>query len=159
MIKNLMTNMKMKKKKGFTLVELIVVIAIIAIIAAFAIPNFMTVQNNAKIDADVNLGRNIANAVEVLTTDDTIAKSIGSFTIKTSATNADSATDNGLHAAYKVESNLKANSLKLKSTGAADDLTVTVDSNGQVTKIVSAATATDVLYTSGTNTPTGRFKK
>lgn len=52
MIKNLLTNLK--KKKGFTLIELIIVIAIIAIIAAFAIPNFIRVQNNSKIDADVN---------------------------------------------------------------------------------------------------------
>ncbi len=39
---------KMKKnKKGFTLIELIVVIAIIAILAAVAIPNYIAVQNKA----------------------------------------------------------------------------------------------------------------
>ena len=33
-----------KKKKGFTLIELIIVIAIIAILAAIAIPNFLSIQ-------------------------------------------------------------------------------------------------------------------
>ena len=33
-----------KKKKAFTLIELIIVLAIMAIIAAIAIPNFMAVR-------------------------------------------------------------------------------------------------------------------
>ena len=41
--------MKNKKKKGFTLVELIVVIAILAILAAIAVPVTMTVLDNANI--------------------------------------------------------------------------------------------------------------
>ncbi len=40
---------KMKKnKKGFTMIELIVVIAIIAILAAVAIPNYLTVRDQAE---------------------------------------------------------------------------------------------------------------
>jgi|GEM_PF-3430730 len=35
-------------KKGFTLVELIVVIAIIAILAAVAVPSYISVQNSAR---------------------------------------------------------------------------------------------------------------
>ena len=40
-------NLKKNKKKGFTLIELIVVITILAIIAALAIPSFNGVRENA----------------------------------------------------------------------------------------------------------------
>ncbi len=43
---------KLKNKKGFTLIELIVVLAVLGIIMAIAVPRFLGVQANAKIDAD-----------------------------------------------------------------------------------------------------------
>ena len=42
-----MTNIKRNKKKGFTLIELIVVIAILAIIAALAIPSFNSLKDSS----------------------------------------------------------------------------------------------------------------
>ena len=41
-----------KKKKGFTLIELVIVLAVLAIIAMIAIPNFTRVRNKALIDGD-----------------------------------------------------------------------------------------------------------
>lgn len=41
-------NFKKKKKRGFTLIELIIVIAILAILAAIAIPKYMGTQVKAK---------------------------------------------------------------------------------------------------------------
>ena len=51
------------KKKGFTLIELIIVIATIAIIAAIAIPRFGSAAKDAKASADKANAKNIANAV------------------------------------------------------------------------------------------------
>lgn len=42
-----------KKKKGFTLIELIIVLAVMAIIALIAIPNFNSVKENSKKKADL----------------------------------------------------------------------------------------------------------
>ncbi len=55
-----------KKKKGFTLIELIIVIAIIAILAAVAIPKFGEVRKNAAFKSDVANAKTIANAVTTL---------------------------------------------------------------------------------------------
>lgn len=58
------------KKKGFTLIELIIVIAIIAIIAAIAIPKFGDVRRNAALNSDIANAKNIANAVTMAIAED-----------------------------------------------------------------------------------------
>lgn len=55
-----------KKKKGFTLIELIVVIAIIAILAAIAIPNFLSIQRKSRVKADVASAKSIYDATSAL---------------------------------------------------------------------------------------------
>lgn len=44
----------MKNRKGFTLVELVVVVAIIAILAAVAVPRFATATENARVSSFVS---------------------------------------------------------------------------------------------------------
>jgi len=55
----------LRSKKGFTLIELIVVLAVLAIIMAIAVPRFLGVQETAKIDADYSTGAMIAKAAEL----------------------------------------------------------------------------------------------
>ena len=55
---------QLRNKKGFTLIELIVVLAVLAIIMAIAVPRFTGVQEKAKVDADYSTGAMIAKAAE-----------------------------------------------------------------------------------------------
>ena len=48
-----------KKKKGFTLIELVIVLAVLAIIALIAIPNFTKVRNDSLQKSDVQTAEQI----------------------------------------------------------------------------------------------------
>lgn len=143
---------KIKKKKGFTLIELIIVIAVIAIIAAFAIPNFVKVQDNAKKDADVNLGRTIAHAVEVMTTDATIGKGTldadGKVTDKTLELNVDNTGGNPSNSgeADKIQKYINDNTLKLQTKGAASKLIITINEDGKVKTITEKDKPDNKIY-------------
>ena len=47
--------MKLNKKKGFTIVELVIVIAVIAILAAVLIPTFVRLVRKSKINNDIQI--------------------------------------------------------------------------------------------------------
>ena len=51
--------MKKINKKGFTIVELVIVIAVIAILAAVLIPTFSSLVKTAQTSSDVNLVKNL----------------------------------------------------------------------------------------------------
>ena len=56
---------KNKKKKGFTLIELVIVLAVLAIIALIAIPNFNKVRADSKIKADERTSEVIERVVQM----------------------------------------------------------------------------------------------
>jgi len=56
--------MKMKLKKGFTLVEIMIVVAIIAILAAVAIPNFIKYRKSSQATACISNLKQIQGAKE-----------------------------------------------------------------------------------------------
>ena len=60
--------MKKLNKKGFTIVELVIVIAVIAILAAVLIPTFATVIKKANVNAALQGGRNAYTAIMAETT-------------------------------------------------------------------------------------------
>jgi type IV pilus assembly protein PilA len=57
--------MKKMNEKGFTLVELIVVMAVLAVISAIAVPRFLGVQKEAKVDADYATAAMLGKAAEL----------------------------------------------------------------------------------------------
>jgi len=65
-----------KKKKGFTLIELIIVISIIAVLAAIAVPKYASIQKDAKVRADIASAKTIADAVTVLVAQEKISETI-----------------------------------------------------------------------------------
>lgn len=58
--------MRFKNQPGFTLLELIVVLAVSLAIAAFALPRFVSLQENAYIAAVTNSLRNLSVSQELL---------------------------------------------------------------------------------------------
>lgn len=62
---------KMKNKKGFTLMEMLIVVAIIAILIAIAIPTFASSLNKARVATDeANIRAGYASVMAQVLTDD-----------------------------------------------------------------------------------------
>ncbi|MDF2950376.1 MAG: Tfp pilus assembly protein PilE-like protein [Sedimentibacter sp.] len=62
--------MKKMNEKGFTLVELIVVMAVLAVISAIAVPRFLGVQEDAKVEADYATAAMLGKAAELYLVED-----------------------------------------------------------------------------------------
>lgn len=128
---------KLKNKKGFTLVELIVVLVILAILAALLVPALTGYIDKANKEKVVSETRMVVMAAQT-------EASSAYGTLKSDKTEKKAA----------IENYLKNNGdelLKLAEVGGAFD--ITVDDNGKVTKVVYCNNGFTCVYDpSATNT-------
>lgn len=54
----------MKNKKGFSLVELIIVVAILGVVTAVAVPNYLNYLYTSRVSADISTARELARSAE-----------------------------------------------------------------------------------------------
>ena len=98
--------MNYKSKKGFTLIELIIVIAILGIIALIAVPNLSGLLQRSKVNTDKRSAEAIGRAIRIWQTD----VDAGTRTIPTAVTEYnDTTVFAGLCPDY-IKSTYKANS-------------------------------------------------
>ena len=114
-------NKRIHNRKGFTLIELIVVIAILGILALVAVPRFAQVQKNARIDADKATANQIVNAAKVYIAD----KNLNTDALVRGVDIAKLVTAGLIDAAPKAQTNGADMVLAVTGTVAAPIFTVT----------------------------------
>lgn len=69
-----LNKIKARKRKGFTLVEMVIVVVILGILSSMALMKYNNVQENAKLKADCATASTIATATIVAINDGNISK-------------------------------------------------------------------------------------
>ncbi|AMN36782.1 prepilin-type N-terminal cleavage/methylation domain-containing protein [Clostridium perfringens] len=118
------TKKQNKKKKGFTLIELIIVIAIIAILAAIAIPNFLSIQRKSKVKADIASAKNIYDVTSALVADNKITSDCA-YVLDPNATEKD-IVEKAMQT-IPTSKSIKGDYFKVVVTGITNDSTKGVD--------------------------------
>ncbi|MDS0525690.1 prepilin-type N-terminal cleavage/methylation domain-containing protein [Clostridium sp. SHJSY1] len=121
-----MSGLTKGKKKGFTLIELIIVIAIIAILAAIAVPKFSQITKNANVKADVASAKTIHQAASQALAEDP-------------ATKADNITT-------KTKDRLAGGNYPTPKAVSGQEFSVTMDSDNNIKVTVGTGTGALEVY-------------
>ena len=135
-----------KKRKGFTLIELVVVIAILGILAAIAIPRFGNIQKNARIDSDISTANTIVNAAKV-------------YIASENMTNAEAIAKDAVTVDKLVSAGLLESAPKAQTNDTAMALAVTEGTDKQLVFTVTAGTDNQLLPLDKDGKGTGVFAK
>lgn len=113
------------KKKGFTIIELMVAIAIIALIAAITIPRFTNITNNAKV---ANVQENLANIRTSIAMYYVEHSSFPSYTSESTSLDYDVSINGNLSEAFSRYYSKK----ELASTPEASNLGISIKKSNKV---------------------------
>lgn len=119
-----------KKKKGFTIIELIIVLAIIAILSAITIPKFGDIRENANKKSDIANAKTIATVTTSLIAD-------GEITLPTSDTKDIRIEGKGTGDAGKIENYLQS---VPKPNSKGEYFIVSIQTNGNISVLSSDKT-------------------
>lgn len=132
----MLNKLRNRKKKGFTLIELIVVLVIMVILAAAAIPTIMGYVENSRKAAYLSNMRAIYVAAQSALTE----AAANGVTIKTTAdtTNGNTTEEGGITFVQRVAdlSNMAASSF-VDEAKTKDQYQIVLDGKGGITKIVA----------------------
>lgn len=149
-------NQKIKRsrnKKGFTLVEIIVVLVILAVLAAAAVPTMLGFVEEAKGKSEIANARAAYVAAQSIVTEEYASGKTGNEAVETTA----------LSAAYKISSATTAPKFEAMVGKDIPESTVRLtQADGKVTKfeylnkgyIVTITPGTDAVVAKGTALPT-----
>ncbi|MGG7213578.1 type II secretion system protein [Clostridium nigeriense] len=122
-----------KKKKGFTIIELIIVLAIIAILSAITIPKFGDIRESANKKSDIANAKAIATVTTSLIADGEITpEKSGKLTINLNAKDSK---------AEKIRNYLQ---VVPKLSNKDGDFTISIETNGNVS--VSSSVDEEELF-------------
>ena len=129
-------NIRKKKNKGFTLVELVIVMAILAILVGLLAPQYTKYVEKSRKAADASNMDELVKAIQVYATDKAITPTAGStekkITIKLTASKVDCSDKDALAAFEEYVPNYKNIKCKSKQWGGEPTVEVTIDTEGGV---------------------------
>ncbi len=132
--------MKKNNKKGFTLVELVIVVAVMAVLVAVAIPTVKSVVGTAEDAVDKTNARTIESQIKLELADQVSKEGSGAALTATEIDTALTAAQLGIDGAFKYDSTAGT------VVAIAADATVTGNTNYKIVFDSDAAT-TDALVT------------